>query len=76
MNVWLPKGPAPNVYVSVLFGESGSPQLMSRVNVSCVPGSVIVPVRVATPCSLIAATGSSTSSGATLLTVTESGGRP
>ena len=58
------------VNVSLLSGESGSPQSTSTVNVSSVPGSVIVPESVATPFSSIAATGSNTNVGATLVTST------
>ena len=70
MNDWLPDALAPKVTVSRLPGESASPQFTSRVKVSSVPGSVIVPVRVAVPSSSIDSTGSSARIGATLVTST------
>ena len=60
----------PSANVWVLLGESASPQFKTSVNVSSVPTSVIVPVRVAIEFSAILATGFNVTLGATLLTVT------
>src|SRR4051794_33822077 len=59
---------AGNVYDWVSLGLVGSPQVICRVKVSRMPGSVMVPVNVAIPFSSIAATGSSVTLAATFLT--------
>jgi hypothetical protein len=64
--VRLPIVPSANVLSVRLLSNQRTP----TTNVSRVPGSVNEPVRVALPSSLIAATGSSVSIGATLLTST------
>ena len=61
----------PSENVCVLLGESASPQFKTSANVSSVPGSLIVPVTVATAFSLMVGTVFNVTTGATLRTLTE-----